>query len=99
MFRAEVMLRELARLEPEIGAAAKGAVENLASDLDFYRLAEGPFTQALFKVMDVSRHKSVDTLRGYVHDTHVFRDHAGLILTAHRETIPALKGRDGDGRQ
>src|SRR6202521_303780 len=40
MFRAEVMLRELARLEPEIRNAAKGAVDHLTSDLDFYRLAE-----------------------------------------------------------
>jgi mannose-1-phosphate guanylyltransferase / mannose-6-phosphate isomerase len=52
MFRAEVMLRELSRLEPEIRAAAKGAVENLASDLDFYRLAEGPFSQAPKKSID-----------------------------------------------
>jgi hypothetical protein len=37
MFGAEVMLRELARLEPEIRSAAKGAVDHLTSDLDFYR--------------------------------------------------------------
>jgi len=46
MFRPEVMLRELARLEPEIRNAAKAFVDNLTSDLDFYRLAEGPFAQA-----------------------------------------------------
>jgi hypothetical protein len=28
--------------------------------------------------MDVSRHKSVDTLRGYVRDAEVFRDPAGM---------------------
>jgi site-specific recombinase XerD len=32
---------------------------------------------SLFKMMDVSRHKSVDTLRGYVRDADAFRDHAG----------------------
>jgi integrase len=35
---------------------------------------------SLFKMMDVSRHKSVDTLRGYVRDTDAFRDHAGAGL-------------------
>jgi integrase len=34
----------------------------------------------LFKMMDVSRHKSVDTLRGYVRDADAFRDHAGAGL-------------------
>jgi hypothetical protein len=34
----------------------------------------------LFKMMDVSRHKSVDTLRGYVRDAAGFRDHAGAGL-------------------
>jgi len=32
---------------------------------------------SIFKMMDVSRHKSVDTLRGYVRDAEMFRDHAG----------------------
>ena len=52
MFRAEVMLRELARLEPDIRNAAKGAVDHLTSDLDFHRLAEGPFAQAPKKSID-----------------------------------------------
>jgi len=52
MFRADVMLRELTRFEPEIAAAARGAVNNLVSDLDFYRLAEGPFGQAPRKSID-----------------------------------------------
>jgi formate dehydrogenase assembly factor FdhD len=34
----------------------------------------------LFKMMDVSRHKSVDTLRGYVRDADAFRNHAGAGL-------------------
>ena len=35
---------------------------------------------SVLKMMDVSRHKSVDTLRGYVRDAELFRDHAGLGL-------------------
>jgi hypothetical protein len=35
---------------------------------------------SIFNVMDVSRHKSVDTLRGYVRDADSFRDHAGAGL-------------------
>jgi hypothetical protein len=31
-------------------------------------------------MMDVSRNKSMDTLRGYVRDAHLFRDHAGAGL-------------------
>jgi hypothetical protein len=31
-------------------------------------------------MMDVSRHKSVDVLRGYVRDPDAFRDHAGAGL-------------------
>jgi hypothetical protein len=31
-------------------------------------------------MMDTSRHKSVDTLRGYVRDAELFRDHAGIGL-------------------
>ena len=35
---------------------------------------------SIFKTMDVSRHKSVDTLRGYVRDAELFKDHAGSGL-------------------
>jgi integrase len=35
---------------------------------------------SIFKMMDVSRHKSIDTLRGYVRDAELFRDHAGAGL-------------------
>jgi hypothetical protein len=30
--------------------------------------------------MDVSRHKSVDTLRSYVRDAELFKEHAGARL-------------------
>jgi mannose-1-phosphate guanylyltransferase/mannose-6-phosphate isomerase len=52
MFRADVMLRELSRFEPDIVAAARGAVDDLVADLDFFRLAEGPFGQAPRKSID-----------------------------------------------
>jgi len=35
---------------------------------------------SVFKMMDVSRNKSVDTLRGYVRDAALFQDHAGAGL-------------------
>ena len=35
---------------------------------------------SIFKMMDTSRHKSVDTLRGYIRDAELFRDHAGAGL-------------------
>ena len=35
---------------------------------------------SIFKMMDVSRHKSVETLRGYVRDAEIFKDHAGTGL-------------------
>ena len=35
---------------------------------------------SIFKMIDVSRHKSVDTLRGYVRDAELFKDHAGAGL-------------------
>jgi site-specific recombinase XerD len=35
---------------------------------------------SIFKMMDVSRHKSVETLRDYVRDAEMFRNHAGAGL-------------------
>jgi site-specific recombinase XerD len=35
---------------------------------------------SIFKMMDVSRHKSIDALRTYVRDAELFRDHAGSGL-------------------
>jgi mannose-1-phosphate guanylyltransferase/mannose-6-phosphate isomerase len=52
MFRADVMLRELTQFEPDIVTAAKGAVDHLVCDLDFYRLSEAPFAKAPRKSID-----------------------------------------------
>jgi integrase len=35
---------------------------------------------SIFKMMDQSRHKSVDTLRGYVREAEIFKGHAGAGL-------------------
>jgi site-specific recombinase XerD len=35
---------------------------------------------SVFKMMEVSRHKSVDTLRGYVRRADLFREHAGAAF-------------------
>jgi integrase len=57
-----------------------------AADFSGHSLRSGFLTSAaargasIFKMMDVSRHKSVDTLRCYVRDAEIFRDHAGTGL-------------------
>ena len=57
-----------------------------ASDFAGHSLRAGFITSAaaggasLFKMMDVSRHKSVDTLRGYVRNVEAFKNHAGAGL-------------------
>ena len=51
-FRADIMLEEIARYEPEIAAAAKLAVEGMARDLDFLRPPAEPFGQAPKKSID-----------------------------------------------
>ena len=57
-----------------------------ASTFSGHSLRAGFLTSAagkgasIFKMMDVSRHKSVDTLRGYVRDADLFKDHAGTGL-------------------
>jgi site-specific recombinase XerD len=56
------------------------------ADFSGHSLRSGFLTSAaargasIFKMMDVSRHKSMDTLRGYVRDADLFRDHAGAGL-------------------
>src|ERR1700760_2094330 len=57
-----------------------------ASTFSGHSLRAGFLTSAagkgasIFKMMDVSRHRSVDTLRGYVRDAELFKDHAGAGL-------------------
>lgn len=51
-FRAEVMLDELDRCEPDISVAAKSAVAGVERDLDFLRLPEEAFNRAPRKSID-----------------------------------------------
>ena len=51
-FRADIMLDEIARYEPDIAAAAKQAVEGMVRDLDFLRLPAEPFARAPKKSID-----------------------------------------------
>jgi mannose-1-phosphate guanylyltransferase/mannose-6-phosphate isomerase len=52
VFRADVMLSEIARFEPEIAKAAEAAVEAMTRDLDFLRLPAEAFAQAPKKSID-----------------------------------------------
>jgi mannose-1-phosphate guanylyltransferase/mannose-6-phosphate isomerase len=52
VFRADVLLDELAKFEPEIAAAAKQAVAARTSDLDFIRLDPESFAKAPKKSID-----------------------------------------------
>lgn len=57
-----------------------------AADFSGHSLRAGFLTSAarrgasVFKMRDVSRHKSMDVLQGYVRDADLFRDHAGAGL-------------------
>jgi site-specific recombinase XerD len=72
-----------------IANIVKAAAQRLglnAPDFSGHSLRSGFLTSAaargasIFKMMDVSRHRSMDTLRGYVRDADLFRDHAGAGL-------------------
>ena len=52
VFRADLMLSEIARFEPDIAEAAKVAVGGMAKDLDFLRLPAEAFAEAPKKSID-----------------------------------------------
>jgi mannose-1-phosphate guanylyltransferase/mannose-6-phosphate isomerase len=52
MFRADVMLDEIARFEPAMAEATRAAVDEMTHDLDFLRLAPEPFGRAPRKSID-----------------------------------------------
>ncbi len=52
LFRADVMLAEIASFEPAMAEAAKAAVAGRTRDLDFLRLAPEPFAKAPKKSID-----------------------------------------------
>jgi hypothetical protein len=70
----------------EIVKAYAGRLGLKASDFGAHSLRAGFLTSAarrgasVFKMRDVSRHKSMDVLQAYVRDADLFRDHAGAGL-------------------
>lgn len=79
-----------ARLSADaVAVVVKEAAERAGLDATIFAghsLRSGFLTSAakrgasVFKMMDVSRHRSIDTLRGYVRDAELFTDHAGAGL-------------------
>jgi site-specific recombinase XerD len=61
-----------------IGLDAKSVAEHSLRAGFLTSAAAGGAT--IFKMMDVSRHRSVDPLRGYIRDAELFSDHAGTGL-------------------
>jgi integrase len=57
-----------------------------AAEFSGHSLRSGFLTSAaeagssIFKMIEVSRHKSVDTLRGYVRRVDLFKEHAGAVF-------------------
>jgi integrase len=74
------------RAVAEVVKAAARRIGLNEAEFSGHSLRSGFLTSAavrgasIFKMMDVSRHKSVDTLRGYIRDAELFRDHAGTGL-------------------
>ena len=60
LFRADVLLSELARLEPEMAAAVEAAVAKATSDLGFLRLDPADFARAPQKSIDYAVMEKTD---------------------------------------
>jgi len=60
LFRADVLLSELARLEPDMAAAIKAAVANASDDLGFIRLQPEAFARAPQKSIDYAVMEKTD---------------------------------------
>jgi len=72
-----------------VAAIVKGYAERAGLDPALFAghsLRAGFLTSAavagasVFKMMEVSRHRSLETVRGYVRDVELFRDHAGAAF-------------------
>jgi mannose-1-phosphate guanylyltransferase/mannose-6-phosphate isomerase len=60
LFRADVLLAELARLEPEMAAAIEAAVAKASTDLGFFRLQPEAFARAPQKSIDYAVMEKTD---------------------------------------
>jgi len=78
--------RLAARSVADIVKSYAGRLGLNVADFSGHSLRSGFLTSAarrgasVFKMRDVSRHKSMDVLQGYVRDADLFRDHAGAGL-------------------
>ena len=90
IFRADVMLDELKRFEPEMASAAAGAVAKATSDLGFLLLDAESFAQAPKKSIDYALMERTD--KAAVIGADVGWSDVGLWTTVWR-----LSERDGDG--
>jgi mannose-1-phosphate guanylyltransferase/mannose-6-phosphate isomerase len=90
IFRADVMLDELKRFEPEMASAAAGAVAKATSDLGFLLLDAENFAQAPKKSIDYAVMERTD--KAAVIGADVGWSDVGLWTTVWR-----LSERDGDG--
>jgi integrase len=74
------------RLTDQVVKAYAERIGLKATDFGAHSLRAGFLTSAarrgasVFKMRDVSRHKSMDVLQAYVRDADLFRDHAGAGL-------------------
>jgi hypothetical protein len=80
-------MRRLGRVgSPEALPCVRRAIGLKTADFGAHSLRAGFLTSAarrgasVFKMRDVSRHKSMDVLQAYVRDADLFRDHAGAGL-------------------
>ena len=82
-------MRPLRLYDKNVAAIVKRYAKGLgleAADFSGHSLRAGFLTSAasrgasIFKMRDVSRHKSMDVLQAYVRDADLFRDHAGAGL-------------------
>src|SRR4029079_7370679 len=62
LFRADVLLSELKRLEPEIATAVSEAVSRAGNDLGFVRLQHEAFTRAPKKSIDYAVMEKTDRM-------------------------------------
>lgn len=60
LFRADILLSEFSRLEPEIATATKASVANASNDLDFLRLQPDDFARSPQKSIDYAIMEKTD---------------------------------------
>ena len=90
VFRADVMMEEMARFEPEMAAAAVDAVAKAKRDLDFLVLDAASFAAAPKKSIDYAIMERTD--KAAVIEANVGWSDVGLWSTVHR-----LSEKDADG--